>query len=87
MTDKPRRSATNHRELGRLEKWVDVNFMKFSKGRCQVLYLERKNPVHQCRLRAGRLARKDLGGPGGHPVEPAVMESYEKEGYQPPGLC
>lgn len=27
-----------------------------------------------------QLARKDLGGPGGHPVEPAVMESYEK-GY------
>lgn len=27
-----------------------------------------------------QLARKDLGGPGGHPVKPAVTESYEK-GY------
>lgn len=55
MTEKPHGSAANQRELGRLEKWVDVNFMKFSKGRCQVLYLERKNPMHRCRLRAGRL--------------------------------
>ena len=34
----------------KLEKWVCVNFLKFNKGKCQVLHLGQDNPWYQYRL-------------------------------------
>ena len=59
MTDTPCECATSQRDLYRPEKKVGKNFrnnfMELSKGKCQVLHLERKNSVPQYRLRAEQL--------------------------------
>lgn len=56
--------VTIHKNLDKLEKWVDGNPMKFDRQMCKVLYLERNNPMHQCILGAIQLgsssAEKDL---------------------------
>lgn len=46
----PHGCAAHQRDLYRPEERVDKNLMKFSKAKCQVLHLERKNPVTQYRL-------------------------------------
>jgi len=38
------------RDRARLEKWDDRNLMKFSTGKCKVLYLGRNNPMYQHEL-------------------------------------
>ena len=38
------------RELYRLEKWPGKYLRKFNKGKCQVLHLERYNPVSSWEL-------------------------------------
>lgn len=38
------------RHLDRLERWVWVNLMKFSKGKCKVLHLGQVNSKHKSRL-------------------------------------
>ncbi|NWQ64897.1 PIGG transferase, partial [Neopipo cinnamomea] len=40
-------SAAIQRYLDRLEKWANRNLLRFSKGKCQTLHLERNNPVHR----------------------------------------
>ena len=52
-------------ELDRLEKWGNVNLMRFSKARCKVLHLCQGNPRYRNRLAEvfieSRPAEKDLG--------------------------
>ncbi|GAB0186384.1 mitochondrial enolase superfamily member 1 [Grus japonensis] len=38
------------RDLDRLERWARVNCMKFSKAKCKVLHVGRRNPKHNYRL-------------------------------------
>ena len=52
-------------ELDRLEKWGNVNLMRFSKAKCKVLHLCQGNPRYRNRLAEvfieSRPADKDLG--------------------------
>uniref|UniRef100_K7EX00 Reverse transcriptase domain-containing protein n=1 Tax=Pelodiscus sinensis TaxID=13735 RepID=K7EX00_PELSI len=69
---KLRRVATNledrviiQNDLDKLEKWSEVNRMKFNKDKCKVLHLGRNNQFHTYRMGSdclGRsMAERDLG--------------------------
>ena len=85
VADTPEGCATIQRDLNRPEKRTDRNVMQFNKGKCKVLHLGRKKPMHQCRP-GGQTAGKQLGrkGPGclgGHRVEyESAMCPCYKEG-------
>ncbi|KAK4827981.1 hypothetical protein QYF61_022683 [Mycteria americana] len=53
------------RDLDRLEEYANMNLMKLSKDKCEVLHLGRKNPLQSHRLRTDKpgssSAEKDLG--------------------------
>lgn len=59
--------AAIQRDLNRLENWAKRDLKKHNKGKCEVLHLERNNPMNQYMLDAkwlgGSLAEKDLGIP------------------------
>lgn len=46
VIDTPEGFAAIHKELKRLEKWADRNFVQFSKRKCKVLHLGWNNPTH-----------------------------------------
>jgi len=69
VADAPEGCAGVQRDLGRLEKWTNMNLVKFNKGKGEVLPLGTNNSRHQC------IAGKQLGGEGsgragGHQGEP-----------------
>ena len=55
------------RDLNRLERWAQVNLMRFSTAKCKVLHLGRRNPRHLYSLEGAVLenspAEKDLEVP------------------------
>ena len=65
MGDTPYRCAIIQRDLNRLEKWADRNFISFNKGKCQVLQLKKNEPRYPNLLGDGHLesslAERDLG--------------------------
>ncbi|GAB0180959.1 mitochondrial enolase superfamily member 1 [Grus japonensis] len=65
VANRPDGCAATQRDMNSMEKWANTNLVKFSKGKCKALLLERNNPRHQHRLGATRqkssCAEKDLG--------------------------
>ena len=65
VVDIPEGCAATQRDHNRLKEWADSNLMKFNKGKCKVLRLERNNPMQQYTLGANWLesclAEKALG--------------------------
>lgn len=76
-------------DLDRLEKWANKNVMKFTKGKCEVLYLGRNKSMHQYRLGTGKqLCRIILGavwwtsGPWASRVDPWPTASWSVLGHR-----
>lgn len=66
------------RNLGRLEKWLDGNLMKFNKRDCKFLHLGRNNGRDTLGDNCVEgFVQEDLGGPDGHQAqcEPAMCPS------------
>lgn len=50
VADSSEGCAAIQRELDTLERWIDKNFMKFSKGKCKVWHLGKDNSRHRYKL-------------------------------------
>lgn len=55
VADTPECCAVLQKELHRLERWAEMNHVKFIKGKCTALHLWRKNPRNQYRMGADLL--------------------------------
>ena len=57
VVDTPEGCAAIQQDLDRLERWAERNLMKFDKGKCRVLQMERNSCMHLYRLEADLLER------------------------------
>lgn len=78
--------------LNRLEKWADMNLMKFIKGNHKVLFLVGNNPTESLtagdRLDGKSSVSKGSQDPGGHQGEHnPVVYPCSKEGQEQSRLC
>lgn len=55
VSDTPECCAVLQKELNRLERWAEMNHLKFIKGKCRVRHLGRKYPKNQYRMGADLL--------------------------------
>jgi len=87
----PEGCAAIQQELDSLESLAERNLMRFNKGKCRVLHLDRNNPMHQYRLGADLLqsssVERDLGVLVDEKLtmNPPVCTSCQ-EGQRDPGL-
>ena len=56
----PKSEDIPSKDLGRLDSWVERNFMRFNKGKCRVLNMERSNRLVVDLLERGSV-EMDLG--------------------------
>ena len=47
-------------DLNRLESWVEMNLMRFNKGKCRDLHLRRNNHMHEYRQGGDLLERSSV---------------------------
>ncbi|KAJ7407517.1 hypothetical protein BTVI_63015 [Pitangus sulphuratus] len=89
VADAPESCVAFQKDLNRLEAWSKRNYLKFHKGKCRVLHLEKNKPMHHYRLKANLLgsssAEKDLGGLDGQQAvhEPAVCPCGPGDQWNP----
>lgn len=55
VIDAPEGYVAIQRDVDRLEKWVDRNFLKFNEGKAQAVHLRMNNSIHQYMLGGNQL--------------------------------
>lgn len=59
--DTPEACAALQKDFNRLKRWAEKNCLKFNKGKCSILYLEKNNPPVQAGMLESSSAEKNVG--------------------------